>query len=437
MFDIEIKKLGSIKAGRIISNKLLIFCGPNNGGKTYATYLIYRLLSPANDIKFNFVQELVDEIVEKKEGIVDLDELIQLHESEIKKNIESSVLRSLGDLFSVEGTMFSDTQIKIEIKKELDRVVRSVKEVNIEISPREGDDSFVLKSARGESNYTYSLYGAIPSRVIVSSLNRYVISTALGSKEIKPFFLPAERAGINLFYTELNSRRTALLHQLQSSTIDTGKLINDLFSSRYSRPVADYIDYLNEMPANQKNISDYVEEAKWLESNILSGSYSTEGVQILFHPKETDASIPLHVASSTSKSLFGLWFYLKHTAKKGQFLIIDEPELNLHPENQIKLLNLLCRLSKNNLNVVISTHSDYVIRQVNNIALSSERNEGSHNKSNSDQTISKKDVAGYEFFDGKIKKMTFIKGEGLISEKIDQVITAQNNEMDKIYFGGV
>jgi energy-coupling factor transporter ATP-binding protein EcfA2 len=47
-------------------------------------------------------------------------------------------------------------------------------------------------------------------------------------------------------------------------------------------------------------------------------------------------------------------------------LIIDEPELNLHPDNQRKMAALLARLVNAGIKIIVTTHSDYLIRDINN-----------------------------------------------------------------------
>ena len=56
--------------------------------------------------------------------------------------------------------------------------------------------------------------------------------------------------------------------------------------------------------------------------------------------------------------------------------MIDEPELNIHPENQREIARLLARLVNAGLNIVISTHSDYIVRELNSlIMLSGDKNQ--------------------------------------------------------------
>ncbi|MEN8214859.1 MAG: AAA family ATPase [Pseudomonadota bacterium] len=61
--------------------------------------------------------------------------------------------------------------------------------------------------------------------------------------------------------------------------------------------------------------------------------------------------------------------YLNHIAKKGDILLIDEPEQNLHPANQRKMARLFVRLIKMGVKVFVTTHSDYLIKELNNLII--------------------------------------------------------------------
>ncbi|CAN2050519.1 hypothetical protein GMMP1_970008 [Candidatus Magnetomoraceae bacterium gMMP-1] len=64
-----------------------------------------------------------------------------------------------------------------------------------------------------------------------------------------------------------------------------------------------------------------------------------------------------------------MYFFLKHEAKKGQLLMIDEPESHLSPANQILMARLLARCVNSGLKIFISTHSDYLIKEFNNLIM--------------------------------------------------------------------
>lgn len=48
-------------------------------------------------------------------------------------------------------------------------------------------------------------------------------------------------------------------------------------------------------------------------------------------------------------------------AKKGDLVMIENPEAHLHPSAQAKLAELFCRAARNGVQVILETHSDHVI----------------------------------------------------------------------------
>ena len=64
-----------------------------------------------------------------------------------------------------------------------------------------------------------------------------------------------------------------------------------------------------------------------------------------------------------------MYFYLRHVAKENQLVIIDEPESHLDTANQILLARLLAQMIQSNLKVLITTHSDYIIKEINNLIM--------------------------------------------------------------------
>ena len=74
-------------------------------------------------------------------------------------------------------------------------------------------------------------------------------------------------------------------------------------------------------------------------------------------------------SSSGVRSMLDIGFYLRHVAQKGDLLMVDEPELNLHPENQRRIARLFARLVNIGIKVFITTHSDYIIKELNTLIM--------------------------------------------------------------------
>lgn len=78
-------------------------------------------------------------------------------------------------------------------------------------------------------------------------------------------------------------------------------------------------------------------------------------------------------SASSVRSLLVIYFYLRHVAKPGQIFMIDEPELNLHPECQRRFARLLAKLVNYGIQVFITTHSDYMIKEFNTLLMFNSR----------------------------------------------------------------
>lgn len=260
------------------------------------------------------------------------------------------------------------------------------------------------------------------------------------------FLMPAERNGLHLFFRELSTRRAALLHHASRDNIDVGELLRDVIYSRYALPIADYIDWLNNLSEAQRAKSDgYHGYAENLKRSLVRGSYRIDARtgSVEFRPyrlrrdARSAASMGLHITSSTVKSLFGLWFYLEHQAKAGDILMIDEPELNIHPDNQRQIARLLARLVNAGINVVISTHSDYIVREFNTlIMLSQDTNRRLQKKHRyqADEVLSQEKVGAYLFDQQTIVPFGITPEDGIYATTFDEVIADLNRVNDDVYY---
>jgi energy-coupling factor transporter ATP-binding protein EcfA2 len=136
------------------------------------------------------------------------------------------------------------------------------------------------------------------------------------------------------------------------------------------------------------------------------------------------------------KALAGLSFFLRHIAEKNQFLIIDEPELNLHPDNQRKVARVLARIVRSGIKVLISTHSDYIIRELNNLIMLSADKDGSVRQRlgyDEAETLSPSQVGAY-LFDSEKANPIPVTPTGIEVATIEREINALNTVSQDIYF---
>lgn len=152
--------------------------------------------------------------------------------------------------------------------------------------------------------------------------------------------------------------------------------------------------------------------------------------------------LPIHMTASMVKTLSSFVFYLKHIAKKNDLIIFDEPEINLHPSAQIELARIFGKLYNRGLRMIISTHSDYIIREINNLIMADQLKQDNAFPLmkfgiSDDEAVNKDSVAVYNFVK-KSKKIVRVNNLEVTSfgfeiDEINAAIDSQNNCTNEMF----
>ncbi|HIP13071.1 MAG TPA: hypothetical protein EYG73_10190 [Arcobacter sp.] len=447
MLNINIKNLGNIKEADIELNKLTIFCGENNSGKTYLNYVLYELLDKRFTLNSSIFSDIIKSTKENGATTLNIEEFINDNFDKLKLSFEKHFEKSLDRFFSTEQGTFKD--FKLKINQNIENTQLFCKDIKFHEELSIGKNNNTTCEVTKENDNTIVIVIKdinLPDDMYIDFISNVFFKYIFSDMFHDTFLLPAERTGLNLFYQELNLNRNALINHLQKSKINPMDVIKDLIVSKYPQPIADYIEFLNDTVNLKKNKSELRELNTVLHNKIIKGKYQVNNDGISFLPYKTyfkgnhhQAKIDLHMASSTVKTFFSLEFYLEHMATKGAYLIIDEPELNLHPDNQRKTARLIVQIVNAGVNVILSTHSDYIIRELNNLIMlnddfsSKEKLVKKYNYTKS-ELLSKSDVSSYLLKGGLVEPMNITSNDGIIAKTFDDVINKLNSSSDDIYY---
>ena len=440
---IEFENLGSIDKGSIELNDFTIFCGKNNSGKTYAMYSVYGLLNPRFKISFDFLVPIINELNQKGSLSLDVVDFINEHNEEIIKKLQECFKDYLPALFNVQASYFSNSKIYIKFSDiRIDKSASDISAYKGEFSspPLFVPDSLFTWNRSGKKIYLVLHDKEVDTNILQDIISINIVRIILSKYNKTNFLLPAERGGINIFFKELFSIRNLLIQQAQNDNIDPMFFLKDIVKARYAQPIKDYLQYLSLIGSTKKETSVYQEYAKKIENNVLGGKFQVDDFgNVEFIPFQSGNPLPLHFSSSTVKTLFGLVFYLEHLAKKGDYLMIDEPELNLHPDNQRQVAKILAQLVNAGLKVVVSTHSDYFVRELNNLIMLKKGFKGAKELEEKygyqdNELLSIDKVSAYLFDNRTITPMELDSDEGIIATTFDDVINTLNKSSNEIYF---
>lgn len=446
------KNFGYIDEGQIELSDLTILCGPNNSGKTYATYSIYGFLKYFRRLASLSVSE---ESIKKlqEDGSIEID--LEGYKKEINSYIKKASNKfsdTLDEYFSVPEEVFTKSEVnfsiddlKIDLTKEFKRDLSFGKSraLIFDKPPSESCLTVVFETTDTKAK-------KLPERILKTIISDAITDCLLAKSVIKPFVVTSERTGIALFYKELDVNKNRIIeHLTESDDLDPFSLLESMHS-RYAKPIQDNIDIIRDYESINKQKSFIKKDKKYKYvtdalQELLGGSFKLVDKQFVYNPKKIrnreKVSVPVYIASSSIKSLFLIDLYINCLATEKGLLIIDEPELNLHPDNQRKMAGLLARLVNAGIKVMITTHSDYLIREINNrIMLSNDfpDKEKIMKKQKAPKIILEdilqpEQVRAYTMCEHTIKEVEVDK-YGIKLEIFDSIIDTTNTLSDEIYY---
>lgn len=446
---IKVSNLGIISEGTIdLSKKISLFCGQNGTGKTYLAYVIYGLLK--NRLRFDDDNEIVDKLIENSRVTINIDFQSIF---DFKQSMFARTKISLSDFFGIgeadSKKLFPKFKIEnTETEKEFkSRIISTEFTTNIKIFNIE----FSLTKLKGETQITISLNENISTPLRLGLLRGYIkssIESFLAFYPIKDVVMfPVERNSINTFSKQLSIRKqdrfdTMLLFKDKEKDIRKIESLLDL--KRYPLSISDELRVADDLVEIKKKKSKFYDFAEELERELLLGevNISNDG-EILFIPNNSPSTkLPIQMTASIIKTLSSLVVYLKHRAEDNDLIIIDEPEINLHPENQIILTRIFARLANKGFRLLISTHSDYIVRELNNLLILSRKDNTSVMKNaeefgyKNDEYINQEDLGVYAFkFDNKVNiEQIPVTETGFNIEAMDLAIDKQSDISERLYY---
>ena len=401
--SIEAKDFGPISSGRITLKPLTLFIGPNNSGKTYAAMLVHSIFESYTPsvlpkgvppffrrsffdmpeprqilakklstltTQINSLEEgeeleipklilekvtdkIFDELYEKRLG----EEIIRSYASPLSKLIrigkKSFALKIHFNSYSIHLVCQKDnlkileypkSDIKIKV-----RVSREAEGIDIH-KGIEGEYSIQIGRDLRESEEEILVY------LLANSIFEICTSNLLENMAMPCYYLPAARSGI------LQGHK-ALAASIVKKAPYVG--IERVEIPKFSGVVSDFISSVITLPEEKGTFYPLAQE---FEKELIKGEIVVRTLDEYLYPEIQynflDTEIPLHRASSTVSELAPLFLYLKYTVEPGSVLIIEEPEAHLHPGNQRILARFLVKLIRKGVNIIITTHSEYLLEQL-------------------------------------------------------------------------
>lgn len=395
-----VKNFAKIKEAEIELAPFTLFIGDNNSGKSYLMTLIYGLMKYTSNIvniifenkkllnsieEYSKVKNIIDNYINSlnfsKTVQLDIEEDIKLRDDEIKefinlfnallnkniKNVVNYIFNTNNDEIILENIIlnfdcYTDKLFSIEKTKVIDRNMKEINSISILYNDTGAGYNF------SEDNIDYtSIIKIFLNFIINTYFNIFYIYNGMNT-----YFLPVSRTGFILSYTDIIKSSIELKY-------DTYAFDKENQKNNLPRPVIDFLYNLVDLPYRKMEKKQYIHRRinqvniiKMLETDIIDGKVDIDEEigSIYYQPNHVYNSVPsafpIHLCSSVITELTPLILFLKYYGNYKN-IIMEEPEISLHPYLQQQLTRVFIKLVNSGKNILITTHSDTIVQHINNM----------------------------------------------------------------------
>ena len=438
--EIAVRNFGPISEATIDLRPLTVFVGPSNTGKTYFSTLVNALHSAFDSFSGFAIH------------------VLQYLHGEIAFNPEDASSRKILAVLNASGGRCKFSDLPQEISDEIQAILED-SDFLLEVlgsyldvdSPKDmrkstgsHRDEMVISLEVSEKNQKIWCYKMVVSESDI---------TAAGSVDENmpffvgmPFFVEDEQewdetlgfsgflklidrlinGGGKLYY--LPATRSGLM---QSHAVIASSLVARSTRSGFERfpevpmfpnGISDFLQQLIRYKERKAPNSEMMAIADALESNVLYGKIiwqpSPSGYpEFRYRPQEMAEEIRLTQASSMVSELAPLVLFLRGIISPGDTLIIEEPEAHLHPGAQTEMAATLARLVRAGVRVVVTTHSDWLLKEIGNLireGILNEKGELRRKTHGPERWLLPEEVGAWQFYKEKpVEALRFTNLDGI------------------------
>ena len=410
MLTISVKNFGPIAEGSIDLKPLTIFVGPSNTGKSYmatAVYAVMRAVEGRPQVPYtkhlerrglasghksawkipDIVIEAIREWVKGQNGAAWVDREIpeSAMPKEARAELRQSAVQVLEWLYrDVRQQLFHSYRGDSELVRRgskpenfLLRIRRNLPLMELDICLQDrnkASPNFDIATASTPSSIIehwgseQHLDEEIDPDVYLRLFSHLRISAAEALFDRLPyssFYLPAGRSGI-----VQGQKILAASIIRQSSLLGSGRVNIPALSGVTTEFLSDLISLDRSMGSLNRHVELH-RAIGFIQSNVLHGEIDLDESAGLPYPevayRTETGEFTLEHSSSMVSELAPLILFLKYLVSPGDLLILEEPESHLHPAAQRQLARGIVRLVNADVKVLITTHSDFFVNQVNNL----------------------------------------------------------------------
>ena len=379
---LELKNIGMIKEATVKIDGLTVIAGENDTGKSTVGKVVFSLIKASSRYREDLEENKEKQIFSKIEQIyfklrreIDFSNSLNFRELFLPpifmKDVDKKGIKAIQDRLNF---IYNSSEIvdKFDILNsteiDLENIIDIIyKEDDIEDMQRRAFQKVLISEFKGKIT---NLNSNSKSEIQVFDGKNPILNVTIKDNKITRF-----EVYDRLYFNDATFIESPISLQL-SELIDNSKTYFENIEKPLNRQpnISLHIKDLNEKLKESSYNEDLLDLDiifSDLDINTLNNNLSnTMNGNIKYHKKTKDfiyisnSNSFYSINTATGIKSFGIIQMLLKSGyiNKNSLLILDEPEVHLHPKWQLKYAEFIVKLVKNNINILVTSHSPYMIQ---------------------------------------------------------------------------
>lgn len=374
---IIVEDFGKIRHAELEMRPMMLFIGDNNSGKSYLMSLLWGLSSNSRKTLIRLTPEIREtslyleceqylfEILTGPDNYMQMekawfDRFRELLNACIARNKEAFV----SDVFNKEMRIG-----RLELQTEMDREI-SISVEDVISTYKRGQEMEKYERVVWTNIADGSGTGRFINERLLKDKGSYVETVlevfleywrGFSVPDHNVVFLPSSRTGFVL-------SKNMLTNQVYDNSFNVVPHSVQEAPTYFTKPVISFLKLLNSFGEQRQKENGLGRIAEYIEREILHGEVEvqkTTGDTFLYRPEKAEEAIQMYLASAVVTEITPLYLLCKYWNR--MLLFIEEPEMCMHPQLQAMVARILVRMHREDIPVMITTHSDIIIQHINNM----------------------------------------------------------------------
>ena len=357
---LTINNIGKLKNAEVVIDGITVITGENDTGKSTVGKVLWSVFNSFFEIKKQIRTDKISSILEELRRVSSMQDIRNnlVHSSIVEYDLDlndflKQLEKKLEVLNDVRGL---DDESKDELKDTLEKIKKRINLSDDEIMKKITQINFNKEFNSQINNLNFLEEGNIDLKIKNKNINLIISNDKI---QIKDFF--------SLYEDVMLLDNPRIIDNLAENIILSANkifsIIENLHNSKFISMLRnDKSSTATDNILNEEKLSKIEEKL----NKIVDGKFLKKDFGVYFYRNKSGKEINIKNLSTGFKvfSIIKLLIQNNQLSENGT-IILDEPEIHLHPEWQLKFAELIVLLQKEfSMHILLTTHSPYFVSAI-------------------------------------------------------------------------